>query len=656
MASSLRRAAPARPLPGGSHARARRHGRGLPRARGRRARLRAADRHQGHPDRAARERARRADVRRRGAHRRGPSPPQHRPDPRLRSVRRRRVPRLRARRRPRSARARTPGELVARGGRRTRPGDPRARCPRGGRMSAPAPLPVEQVGPYRVLRAIGAGGSARIDLARIDRAYGFQRHVVLKRPLEHLRDDANVAASLHREARIGGRLRHPNLIAVLDAGVHDGYDYLVLEYIHGTSLRGLMQTDAPHVVREVPIATALAIAVDIARGLDAAHELRDESGAPLGLVHRDISPGNVLLALDGSVKVADFGIAKETRVSTLSGSMHGTVAYMAPEQCRGHAFDRRADLWAVGVILYELAPHQRLFWADNDVASLHRVLSGQIPRPRKLVPALPSGLEDIIMTAVAQDPAGRFATARELADALETYAAIQGHVVSARWLARTVDEVVGARSAPWVPATTVVTPEQGPSLVAVIERDVEPEPDVLPTFGPSDGAPEEDAVAPALPARRAKGRWLPYALGGALLGAGLGIAFALRGDAAPSPRRASSAVVPAPSPAPLATPTPATPATMIAPPSAEIEAADVSAAPAPGTSRPTPRAHRHHLTNPPAAGSNAAVSAPISEVQPPVSGSASGSATGSAARPANVEWKPSMLLPTDKGSGTTKSP
>src|SRR3569623_711863 len=653
MASSLRRAAPARPLPGGSHARARRHGRGLPRARGRRARLRAADRHQGHPDRAARERARRADVRRRGAHRRGPSPPQHRPDPRLRSVRRRRVPRLRARRRhrparaaappactaalrhrrvddrgdrdrparrarsdrrgrraaaarpsrrlaferaarhrrrgedrglrrregalaqlshgqridqrqgavhgpradprraarsprrcvrvrraavrglhahppvlgalqsrrddrdpagrragsrrapprlsarprrdraararpqprrslsdrrrarrrSRSARPRTPVELVARGGRRTRPGDPRARCPRGGRMSAPAPLPVEQVGPYRVLRAIGAGGSARIDLARIDRAYGFQRHVVLKRPLEHLRDAANVAASLHRAARIGGRLRPPTLIAVLDAGVHAGYDYLVLEYIHGTSLRGLMQTAAPHVVREVPIATALAIAVDIARGLDAAHELRDESGAPRGLVHRDISPGNVLLALDGSVKVADFGIAKETRVSTLSGSMHGTVTYMAPAQCRGHAFDRRADLWAEGVLLYELATPQRLFWADHDVASLHRVLSGQIPRPRKLVPALPSGLEDIIMTAVAQDPAGRFATARELADALETYAAIQGHVVSARWLARAVEEVVGARSAPWVPATTVVAHAHEPTLVAVIARD-----------------------------------------------------------------------------------------------------------------------------------------------------------------------------------------
>src|SRR3569623_2133978 len=621
MASSLRRAAPARPLPGGSHARARRHGRGLPRARGRRARLRAADRHQGHPDRAARERARRADVRRRGAHRRGPSPPQHRPDPRLRSVRRRRVPRLRARRRhrparaaappactaalrhrrvdergerdrparrarsdrrgrraaaarpsrrlaferaarhrrrgedrglrrregalaqlshgqridqrqgavhgpradprraarsprrcvrvrraavrglhahppvlgalqsrrddrdpagrragsrrapprlsarprrdraararprprrslsdrrrarrrSRSARPRTPVELVARGGRRTRPGAPRARCPRGGRMSAPAPLPVAQVGPYRELRAIGAG------------------------------------------------LRHPIHFAVLDAGVHDGYDYLVLEYILGTSLRGLMQTDAPHVVREVPIATALAIAVDIARGLDAAHELRDESGAPLGLVHRDISPGNVLLALDGSVKVADFGIAKETRVSTLSDSMHGTVTYMAPEQCRGHAIDRRAEIFSLGVVLYELLTQRRLFLADNAVASLHRVLSGDVTRPRALVPTLSPDLEQKAMAALAADPAARFATAREFADALEGFAAREGIVFGARLVARSVEEVAGARQAPWIAATTVVDPPRRaePSLVAVSES-LEPGDELGVQFGPSD--------------------------------------------------------------------------------------------------------------------------------------------------------------------------
>ena len=527
-------------------------------------------------------------------------------------------------------------------------------------MTQPARGLDEAVGPYRLIRAIGAGGSARIDLARIDRAYNFQRHVVIKRPLEHLRGDPLVAASLRREARIGGRLRHPNLVAVLDAGTvspqEGGYDYLALEYIHGTSLRDLMQTEATGQVRTLPLAVALGIVIDIARGLHDAHELVDEHGSPLGLVHRDISPGNVLLGLDGAVKVADFGIAKETRVSTLSGSMHGTVTYMAPEQCRGHAFDRRADIWALGVILYELATHQRLFWADNDVASLHRVLSGQITRPRKLEPSLPTSLEDIIMTTVAQDPQARFANARELADALETFAAIQGHVVGARLLARTVEEAVGARQAPWIAATTIVTPpEHEPSLVAVIELDVEPEPELLPTFGPADGAAEDDSVpnAPAI-APRSRGRWWPYAIAGSVIGIGLGVVLALHADDAPVAHPAAPPAAPPSAPAPAAaihaaeSPTPA-------PPSAEIEAEDLAAAPAgsAATPRPTSRAHRHHLTNPPPAGSNAVVSQPVPDpIPPPTNGSAAGSAT----RPANVEWKPSMLLPTDKGSGTTKSP
>ncbi|HET7500836.1 MAG TPA: serine/threonine-protein kinase, partial [Kofleriaceae bacterium] len=218
-------------------------------------------------------------------------------------------------------------------------------------MTGAAAADREHVGPYRIVQAIGAGGSARIDLARIDRAYGFQRHVVIKRPLEHLRGNAGVAAQLRREARIGGRLHHPNLVAVLDAGVHDGYDYLVLEYVHGAALRAVMQAETPGAVRELPLAVALSIVCDVARGMHEAHELTDEHGAPLGLVHRDVSPGNILLGLDGTVKLADFGIAKETRISTLSGSMHGTVTYMAPEQCQGHAFDRRADVFSLGVIL-----------------------------------------------------------------------------------------------------------------------------------------------------------------------------------------------------------------------------------------------------------------------------------------------------------------
>ena len=351
----------------------------------------------------------------------------------------------------------------------------------------------ERVGPYRVIQAIGAGGSARIDLARIDRAYGFQRHIVIKRPLEHLRNNASVAAQLRREARIGGQLRHPNLVAILDAGIHDGYDYLVLEYVHGAALRALMQTDAPGTVREIPLAVTLAIVSDVARGMHEAHELTDEHGSPLGLVHRDVSPGNILLGLDGTVKLADFGIAKETRVSTLSGSMHGTVTYMAPEQCQGHAFDRRADVFSLGVILYELVTGTRLFWADNDVASLHRVLSGTVPRPRTIKPQIAGALEDIVMTAVAHDAEQRYPTALELAHALERHAADAGEVLGARWIARTMEALVGPRQVPWLATAQVpdVTPRGDGSLVDVIAATEAEEP-VPPSFG---DAGEEVGVA-----------------------------------------------------------------------------------------------------------------------------------------------------------------
>ncbi len=530
-------------------------------------------------------------------------------------------------------------------------------------MSAPQPGFVESVGPYRVIRAIGAGGSARIDLARIDRAYGFVRHVVVKRPLEHLRGDSSVAASLRREARIGGRLRHPNLVAVLDAGSHEGYDYLVLEYIHGTSLRDLMQTPVAGQVRDVPLAVALGIVIDIARGLNEAHQLTGEHGEPLGLVHRDVSPGNVLLGLDGAVKVADFGIAKETRVTTLSGSMNGTVTYMAPEQCRGHAIDRRTDEWALGVILHELVTKQRLFLADNDVASLHRVLSGQITRPRKLDPTIASRLEEIIMTALSLDPDGRFATTQELASALEGFAANQGLVVGARSVAKAIQQAVGARAAPWIKPTAPSVPaaEQEASLVAVIENEfeVDPEP-LLPTFGPTDEPDEprtENPILEALPGavvtpppKRRIGLMISVAT--TMIGIGIGTAIAVKGAEQP-----------------VRPPPPPPPTPVVTMPMATAPAATGSASPAIEEGEletPVPAqkaAHRHrrpHVTIPVAAGS----STPVIAVPPPMtgtntaSGSGTGSGTGSGIRstPHPVEWKPSMLLPTDSASDRPKKP
>jgi serine/threonine protein kinase len=511
-----------------------------------------------------------------------------------------------------------------------------------------AALERDRVGPYQLIKAIGAGGSARVDLARIERAYGFQRHVVIKRPLEHLRSDARAADSLRREARLGGRLRHPNLVSILDAGVHDGYDYLVLEYVHGGSLRDMMQTEEGARVRDASLEVALAIVRDVARGVHEAHELHDEHGAPLGLVHRDVSPGNVLIGIDGAVKLADFGIAKETRVATLSGSMHGTVTYMAPEQCRGHAFDRRADIFSLGVILYELVTGVRLFWADNDVASLHRVLAGTVPRPRKLKPSIAPVLEDIIMTAVATDPDKRFASARELADALERYGAAVGQILAARSVSHWVREIMGPRDAPWIGGSATVIdapllvdhePFGDTSLVALIESTPPPSDLPVPTFGPTDAGVAEDLVLDTLPSaapvRERRDRAIWTAVIAMCLAAGVLIAFiATRAnDTAPAAPAKLEMPVVAPS-------APADEAGSDEVGAAADEATDdlasedelIEIEPAqpgkPARHKRRPKRHKR-----------------VDKTPPPVE-AGSGSAT-SRTTP-NVEWDPKLLLPSDK--------
>ncbi len=490
----------------------------------------------------------------------------------------------------------------------------------------------EHVGPYRILKAVGAGGSARIDLARIDRAYGFQRHVVIKRPLEHLRADLAVSTSLRREAELGGRLRHPNLVAVLDAGTHDGYDYLALEYVHGSSLRALMQVPEPGVVRTLPLSTALAIVIDVARGLHVAHELAGTDGAPLGLVHRDVSPSNVLLGADGTVKLSDFGIAKDTRVSTLSGSMRGTVTYMAPEQCRGHAFDRRADVFSLGVILFELITARRLFWADNDVASLHKVLSGNVPDPRTLVPSLPPELARLMLAAVAPEAAARLATTAELADALEAHAARAGIATGARAIARSMHDALGTRAAPWIQrAMTTVEADEEPSLVSVIESLAEPPEEPLGSEAEpdteTDAAPPPIAAPPPAPRRRT----LPIVIAmSAIAGVMIALVIARSGDGSVPPRPEPTAVTPAPPPTPASAPAVEPVAEPIAEPSIELE------------DNAQPPEKRRRKRAPAAVPADAGITAT----------SPADAATGSGGR--TVEWTPTMLLPTDKKKPETK--
>ncbi|MGE0398994.1 MAG: serine/threonine protein kinase [Kofleriaceae bacterium] len=515
----------------------------------------------------------------------------------------------------------------------------------------------ELVGPYRVVRAIGAGGSARIDLAVIERAYGFSRSIVLKRPLEHLRGDAHVAETLRREAHLGGRLRHPNLVAVLDAGTHDGYVYLALEYVAGPSVRSIMQADGSATVRALPLPAALSIIVGAARGLHEAHELTSDEGAPLGLVHRDVSPANILIDRDGTVKLSDFGIAKDTRVSTLSGSMRGTVTYMAPEQCRGHAFDRRADVFSLGVILHELISGRRLFWAENDVASLHKVLSAPLPDPREAVPSLPPELCAIAMRAIARDAHQRMPSAAELADRIEAFAARAGIVLGARAVAPLIaTEHVPVEVSKQLTAPLRASASEEPSLVTVIESapDVEA---IEPTFGPNAAGDDEIATpvrqptamehlaVPSGPTRSR--RLLLGAIAACVVGGiAIGAVIAMRGD---GPSRDAAAVQPTEArPTPQPTVVEADAATedieATAPGDAEADVAGdlIELEPAPGsasapvkTSRKRPRDKRPDRG---ATKTDRTPTTPDAGVAPP---------QPDAGAP-KVEWNPKIVFPGDQ--------
>lgn len=295
----------------------------------------------------------------------------------------------------------------------------------------------EHVGRYELVAPLRSGGMARIDLACLRGPYDFTRYLVIKRPLPHQGTDEAERAQFRVEARLLASIHHPNVVSVLEAGVDAaGGDFLALEYIHGVSVRELAPPRGDRLSRRPSLATSLTIIREACAGLHHAHELCADDGAALGVVHRDVSPSNLLVGFDGGVRVIDFGVAKLTQGATASGALRGKVSYMAPEQCKGHPIDRRVDVYALGVILFELATGHRPFHADDEVASLHKVVVGEVADPAVLEPALDPELAAIIRKAMAYDRDARFASALDLSAALEHLAcrrgwSLGGHVIAA---------------------------------------------------------------------------------------------------------------------------------------------------------------------------------------------------------------------------------
>jgi eukaryotic-like serine/threonine-protein kinase len=292
---------------------------------------------------------------------------------------------------------------------------------------APPAMNQHEIGPghvlgrYELLMPIAAGGMAMVWAARLKGTRGFQKIVAVKTMLPKLNEDDQFEKMFLDEASLASKVRHPNAVEILDLGEQDGVLFLAMEWIDGVPLNQLMKTAKK--TGGVPTTVATRIVMQACAGLHAAHELTDGKGKLIGLVHRDISPQNILVTFDGVAKVVDFGVAKATALgdgATQVGQLKGKVSYMAPEQVRGEAIDRRADVFAMGIVLYALTTGKHPFRKESEGATLFAITAAEpvIP-PRKFVPDYPQALQDVLLKALEKDRDQRYASASELLKALD---------------------------------------------------------------------------------------------------------------------------------------------------------------------------------------------------------------------------------------------
>jgi serine/threonine-protein kinase len=276
-----------------------------------------------------------------------------------------------------------------------------------------------RLGKYDLVARIAKGGMAEIYLARQRGMVGFSRLVVVKRILPHLAEEAEFVAMFMEEARLAALINHPNVVQIYDVGQHEGNYYIAMEFINGPSL-GVISRTARRERRALPYPIAAEIVAQACEGLHAAHELTDEAGRPLNLIHRDVSPHNLMITADGAVKLVDFGIAKaqDTSVKTHTGKIKGKYPYMSPEQCRGDPMDRRSDIFSLGIAFHELVVGARLFKRSTDLMVLKAITEEPIPDPREAQPGIPVEISDLILRAMERDPRDRFSTAEELGGAI----------------------------------------------------------------------------------------------------------------------------------------------------------------------------------------------------------------------------------------------
>jgi serine/threonine protein kinase len=360
-----------------------------------------------------------------------------------------------------------------------------------------------RLGKYTLVKPLAEGGMARLYLAKTSGIGSFERHLVVKLILRERAGDSNAVKMLLDEARLAATLNHHNVAQVYEVGEDDGLYYLAMEYVHGLDLRALLAASQER-ARPLPLPFALTIIANAAAGLHHAHERRGANGAPLLIVHRDVSPSNVMVGYDGAVKLVDFGLAKAAQRSaeTRTGIVKGKLAYLSPEQARGQPADRRSDVFALGIVLYECTTMKRAFRGRTDFETMQNVATGTYRRPSALVPSYPRALEAVIARALAVDPAQRTPTAADVLHGIEQVAAEQRIALSNVALGRFMLDMFGEVPEPWVDAPSVPPPpsrvgrKTGPAIPAVA---IAPAPASMTPSDPGgwsrrEGPPDADPV------------------------------------------------------------------------------------------------------------------------------------------------------------------
>ncbi len=319
----------------------------------------------------------------------------------------------------------------------------------------------KRLGRYEIIRTLARGSLTDLLLGRATGEAGFQRHVAIKQLREEHAEDAACLEMFVNEARLAAALHHHNIVQVTDIGEENSQPFFAMEYVHGVDLRALL-THLGRRQEQLPLQHVVSIIASAAAALHHAHDQRGPDGAPLGIVHRQVTPANLLVGFDGNVKVVDFGIAKAAikRIQTGVGVLKGSAPYMAPEQCAGRTIDRRSDVFALGIVLYELATVRRLFKGANEFLTMSAVVNAEVPRPSQYRRDVPPDLEIVMLKALARDPLARYQTAADMANALDSVARSVGVGASTSGLANYLRQQFGERKEPWLQTPAVeVDPE-----------------------------------------------------------------------------------------------------------------------------------------------------------------------------------------------------